>query len=129
MIAAARAAGLHDIILGLPDGYETRLAVALSSCPQASASFGLYGALYRDPHLVVLDEANSNLDAAGDEALAGRSRVKARGGMVVMITHRPPLRPVTIALMPRPGGSSTWIPATRFSLGCGTQPAQGGVPA
>lgn len=103
VIAAARAAGLHEMILGLPDGYETQLANGSFELSAGQRQrIGLARALYRDPHLIVLDEANSNLDAAGDEALARAiEAVKARGGMVVMITHRPAtLGPVThIALM------------------------------
>jgi ATP-binding cassette subfamily C protein len=63
---------------------------------------GLARALYGDPFLVVLDEANSNLDAAGDIALAQAIRdVRARGGIIVMITHRPTtLEPIShVAVM------------------------------
>ncbi len=103
VIAAAQAAGLHEMILGLPNGYETMLSSASFELSAGQRQrLGLARALYRDPHLVVLDEANSNLDAAGDEALARAIEgVKARGGIVVMITHRPAtLGPVThIAIM------------------------------
>ncbi len=91
IIAAARAAGMHDTILGLPDGYDTRIT---SSGGDLSAGqrqrVGLARALYGDPFLLVLDEANSNLDATGDAALADAiGAVQRRGGIVVMITHRP----------------------------------------
>lgn len=103
IIAAAEAAGLHEMILSFPDGYETQLGTGgfdLSAGQRQRV--GLARALYGDPFLVVLDEANSNLDAAGDAALAAAiERVKARGGIVVMVTHRPAaLGPVThVAVM------------------------------
>jgi len=91
IIAAARAAGMHDSILALPDGYETRVSAgggALSAGQRQR--IGLARALYGDPFLLVLDEANSNLDATGDAALAEAiGAVQQRGGIVVMITHRP----------------------------------------
>lgn len=103
VIAAARAAGLHELILGLPDGYETRISSgAFDLSAGQRQRVGLARALYGDPFLIVLDEANSNLDAAGDEALANAIEgVKARGGIVIMVTHRPAaLGPVThIAVM------------------------------
>ena len=91
VIAAARAAGMHEAILAMPDGYDRQLTaggVELSAGQRQR--IGLARALYGDPFLVVLDEANSNLDAAGDVALAQAIRdVRARGGIIVMITHRP----------------------------------------
>lgn len=91
VIAAARAAGMHEIILAMGDGYETRVS---TGGPELSAGqrqrIGLARALYGDPFLVVLDEPNSNLDAEGDTALAQAILgVRERGGIVVMITHRP----------------------------------------
>ena len=91
IVGAARAAGMHEVILALPDGYETMVtagAVELSSGQRQR--IGLARALYGDPFLLVLDEANSNLDAVGDTALASAiDGVRARGGIVIMITHRP----------------------------------------
>ena len=91
IIAAARAAGMHETILALPQGYDTPIASgggALSAGQRQR--IGLARALYGDPFLLVLDEANSNLDATGDAALANAINVvRQRGGIVVMITHRP----------------------------------------
>lgn len=91
VIAAAQAAGLHEMILGLSDGYETRVSgggVEFSAGQRQR--IGLARALYGDPFLVVLDEPNSNLDAEGDAALTQAiQRVRQRGGIVVMVTHRP----------------------------------------
>jgi ATP-binding cassette subfamily C protein PrsD len=91
IIAAATTAGLHGLILSMPDGYDTRVTaggVELSAGQRQR--LGLARALYGDPFLIVLDEANSNLDAAGDAALATAiEQVRARKGIVVMITHRP----------------------------------------
>jgi len=91
IIAAARAAGMHDTILALPDGYDTRVSAGGGELSAGQRQrIGLARALYGDPFLLVLDEANSNLDATGDAALADAiGAVQRRGGIVVMITHRP----------------------------------------
>jgi ATP-binding cassette subfamily C protein len=91
VIAAARAAGMHEAILALSDGYDTLVSAGGSELSAGQRQrVGLARALYGDPHIVVLDEANSNLDAAGDAALhRAIIGVRERGGIVVMITHRP----------------------------------------
>jgi ATP-binding cassette subfamily C exporter for protease/lipase len=104
VVEAARRAGVHELILHLPQGYETRIGTSDPASIVLSGGqrqrIALARALYGDPVLVVLDEPNANLDEAGDAALINALRdLKARKRTVFIVTHRANLLTQTDAIL------------------------------
>ncbi|WP_227245528.1 type I secretion system permease/ATPase [Paraburkholderia caribensis] len=90
IIQAAQRAGVHELVMHLPDGYQTDIGDSgLTLSGGQRQAIALARALYGDPRLVLLDEPNSNLDAEGERKLnLALQRLKAEGITVVVVTHR-----------------------------------------
>ena len=90
VVAAATEAGVHELILQLPEAYETRLGLMGAGLSLGQAQrIALARAIYGSPTVLVLDEPNAFLDNAGESALIGTlTRARARGATVIVIAHR-----------------------------------------
>lgn len=91
IVEAAKKAAAHEMILKLPDGYDTRVSVTGGRLSGGQMQrIGLARAMYGDPVFLVLDEPNSNLDNEGSEAVNAAIRdLKSRGGSALIMAHRP----------------------------------------
>lgn len=91
IVEAAKMAGVHEMILRLPQGYGSRIGYGATPLSGGQVQrIGLARALFRMPKLVVLDEPNSNLDAEGDAGLAAAiERLRGAGSVTVVMAHRP----------------------------------------
>jgi ATP-binding cassette subfamily C exporter for protease/lipase len=101
VVAAARSAGIHDLVLRLPQGYDSQVGQdGLRLSGGQRQRLALARAIYGRPKFIVLDEPNSNLDEEGEGALrCALAEMKAWGATVVMVTHSRPLLTATDGIL------------------------------
>ncbi|NRR29089.1 type I secretion system permease/ATPase [Oxalobacteraceae bacterium] len=118
VVQAATRAGVHDLILHLPQGYDTMLGDGGAGLSGGQKQrLGLARAMYGDPSLIVLDEPNSNLDEAGEAALVKAIvDLRQRGKTIVLITHRTNVISHTNKLLLLRDGAPPLFGATRDIL-------------
>ncbi|MGJ4939163.1 type I secretion system permease/ATPase [Bradyrhizobium sp. HKCCYLS1011] len=132
ILQAAQIAGVHDIILRLPDGYSTRIGQGgMSLSAGQRQRIGLARAVFGDPFLIVLDEPNANLDADGENALSRAIAImRQKQSIVIVISHRPSaLNALNMAMVLYEGRSIAFGPCqeifARIAGGKATQIAGG----
>ncbi len=126
VVQAAKRAGVHEMILYLPKGYDTMLGDGGAGLSGGQKQrIGLARAMYDDPSFIVLDEPNSNLDEIGEQALiAAVQDLRARGKTIVMITHRASTLAATNKLLVLKDGVAQMFGLTREVLDNLTQQQQ-----
>jgi PrtD family type I secretion system ABC transporter len=113
VLKAAQMAGVHEMILALPEGYNCRIGATGTTLSAGQRQrLALARAVYGDPFLVVMDEPNAHLDAEGDTALAGAiAALRAAGQIVICIAHRPSaLKALNMVLMIEQGRMRSFGP-------------------
>ncbi|MFZ1851996.1 MAG: type I secretion system permease/ATPase [Nitrosomonas sp.] len=115
VILAAQRAGVHEMILNMPEGYDTTLGEGGGGLSGGQKQrIGLARAMYDDPSLLVLDEPNSNLDDVGEQALLNAIiDLRKRGKTIVLITHRTSIIGVTTKLLLMQDGMSKMFGPTK----------------
>jgi ATP-binding cassette subfamily C exporter for protease/lipase len=129
VVQAAKRAGVHDMILHLPDGYDSKLGDGGAGLSGGQKQrLGLARAMYGDPALIVLDEPNSNLDDVGEQALVSAMLdLRQRGKTIVLITHRPSAIGATTKLLVMRDGVGQMFGPTKDVLAAMNEAAQKAV--
>ncbi|MDU6747391.1 MAG: ATP-binding cassette domain-containing protein, partial [Bradyrhizobium sp.] len=130
ILKAAQIAGVHDIILRLPEGYATRIGQGgMSLSAGQRQRVGLARAVYGDPFLIVLDEPNANLDTDGENALSRAIQImrQQNQSIVIVISHRPSaLNALDMALVLYEGKAIAFGPCQEiFARVAGAKPPAG----
>ena len=118
VVLAAKRAGVHDMILQMPKGYDTLLGAGGAGLSGGQKQrLGLARAMYGDPALLVLDEPNSNLDEVGEAALVQAiNDLRSRGKTIVLVTHRTSAIAVTTKLLVMRDGQTAMFGPTNQVL-------------
>ena len=132
IVAAAKQAAVHQMIVRLPDGYNTRVGAGGHRLSAGQLQrIGLARAMYGDPTLIILDEPNANLDAEGEAALVQAvMNARRRGATVIVVAHRPSaLAAIDMLLMMKDGQQVAFGPKDEVLAKVLNQRQQAGAPA